>query len=109
MKAFQLLESEKPRAGTRGFSIHALTPHEPGMSSATRVAPDFRGASRAGGLRTRECWRLLRQVRRATETDKVHENVVADWGAMTVGPDLLGVSAQAPQAPPINLVPPSSS
>lgn len=78
------------------------------MSSAARVAPDFRGASRCGRLKKRECFRLMRQVRRASEEEKIHENVVADWGPMTVGPDLIGVSAQAPQAPPINLVPPSS-
>ena len=50
----------------------------------------------------------MRQVRRAAQGGKVHENVVADWGPMTVGPDLLGISAQAPQAPSTNLVPPSS-
>lgn len=50
----------------------------------------------------------MRQVRRASEAGKVCENVVADWGEMTVGPDLLGVSAQAPKAPSTNLVPPAS-
>lgn len=72
-----------------------------------RVATGYRGASRSGGLKTREDQRLLTKLVRWSRCQKCGRKSAAGWEATEVCGDLKAVSVESARGRPLNLVPPS--